>query len=350
MIHKCGLLLLVVFATAKMQAQTTHYRVKLEPDFERHLLRGEEEIEFQRDTGQDSGLIHWQKQSGLQILSAKASEGSVSARDTSVRGLFHAGGSHWVRLLYTASEGRGISWFAARAGFNTAFYCEAWMVCDNTPAQRATLRLEIVLPSSYNMTAVGPGSLSKQWRDKEGEHFVFEQSAPVQTYLFSFAVAQLQVETDGQLSLYVKTASHRVALRKTADAYAFLRGKATVAPINSQYVQAFLPGGEIGQEAAGLALMSDSDLRDLETKDDVALMAHEAAHQWWGVLVGIRSWSDFWLNEGLAEFMADAYLEEHQGKAAYLKQIAATKERMRELREKGMDRPLHWDGWRDAHE
>jgi aminopeptidase N len=91
-------------------------------------------------------------------------------------------------------------------------------------------------------------------------------------------------------------------------------------------------------------------LTNLEQKDNVLEMAHELAHQWWGALVGIRSWSDFWLNEGMADFMMDAYLEHHQGRAAYDQQIATTKKRMDTLREQGHDRPLHWEGWKDAHE
>jgi hypothetical protein len=99
-----------------------------------------------------------------------------------------------------------------------------------------------------------------------------------------------------------------------------------------------------------LALMSEEYLAGLESNDDVALLAHELAHQWWGVSIGIRSWSDFWLNEGMAEFMADAYLEQHQGRAAYDVQIAELKRRMSELRKRGRDRPLHWERWKDAHE
>jgi aminopeptidase N len=79
-------------------------------------------------------------------------------------------------------------------------------------------------------------------------------------------------------------------------------------------------------------------------------MTHELAHQWWGVLVGIRSWSDFWLNEGMADFMTDAYLEEHQGRAAYDRDIATKQERMDKIRAEGKDRPLHWEGWKDAHD
>ena len=243
-----------------------------------------------------------------------------------------------------------MTWFTEDPGFDADFYCEAWMVCDNSPAQRATLVLEIVLPTASGLKAVGPGRLKKEWQNKEGEHSVFEQRAPVQTYLFSFGVAKLNRSLDGQFVLYsADTDAHKVAFTKTADAYAFLRSKAGVDLSDSQYTQASMPE-PIGQEAGGLALMPPNFLTNLEQKDDVQIMSHELAHQWWGVLVGIRSWSDFWLNEGMADFMSDVYVEHHKGRAAYDEQIAAAKKRMDNLREKGQDRPLHWEDWKDAHE
>jgi len=169
--------------------------------------------------------------------------------------------------------------------------------------------------------------------------------------LLSFGIARLEVAMDGRYSIYAqRVGANNVAFAKTADAYAFLRSAASIDPMNSHYTQAFLPGPSMGQEAAGMALMSQDDLRDLLDKDDVQLMAHELAHQWWGVTVGIRSWSDFWLNEGFAEFMSDAYIEKHQGRAAYNQQILELHGRMKKLREEGKDRPLHWEKWKDAHD
>jgi aminopeptidase N len=116
---------------------------------------------------------------------------------------------------------------------------------------------------------------------------------------------------------------HNIAFAKTADAYAFLHSKAGVDFADRQYTQAFMPE-PIEQEAGGLALMPAQYLSKLERGDQVMDMAHELAHQWWGALVGIRSWSDFWLNEGMATFMADAYMEHHNGRAAYDREIALT--------------------------
>jgi aminopeptidase N len=222
------------------------------------------------------------------------------------------------------------------------------MVCDNSPGQRATLTLEIVLPDSSGLSAVGAGLLKKQWRDGQNEHFVFEQNLPVQTYLFSFGIAKLSRSAEGKFIFYAPDGEpHKIGFAKTADAYSLLRSKAGVEFADSQYTQAFMPE-PIEQEAGGLALMPARYLAKLEQGDQVMDMAHELAHQWWGVLVGIRSWSDFWLNEGRATFMADAYLEHYNGRAAYEQEIAWTKDRMEKLRAEGKDRPLHWEAWKDA--
>jgi len=154
----------------------------------------------------------------------------------------------------------------------------------------------------------------------------------------------------GRLSVHAAAAGHAAALQKTAAAEAFFRERATTAPPTRRYAQAFLPERGLGQEAAGLALMSEAYLARLEKEDDVYLMAHELAHQWWGVLVGIRSWSDFWLNEGMATFMADAFVERRQGRPAYDRRIAELQGELAALQKDGKDRPLHYEGWTTASE
>jgi aminopeptidase N len=316
-------------------------------------LHGDETIEFQAD----AGTIEWQKQAGLSVVTANVTDGEATLTEQAVLVRLRSAGKHTLKVRYAATSGRGIKWFAENAGLVTAFYCETWMVCDTSPGQRATIQLEITVPlkpvtnGASGFRAVGPGLRGKERRGADGDHFEFEQSEPVQTYLFSFGVARVAVAIDGMFSIYSQAMDrNKAAFAKTKDAYAFLRAVASIDPLNAHYAQAFLPGPSMGQETAGMALMSQDDLSDLVDKDDVQLMAHEMAHQWWGVTVGIRSWSDFWLNEGFAEFMSDAFIEKHQGRAAYDKQIAELQERMKKLREAGKDRPLHWEKWKDAHE
>ena len=353
-LHSPALCLAIsLFCATASAAQATHYSVKLVPDFERKLLRGEESIEFQAGPG----VVEFQKQPGLQVVSAKVTHGDVAVDDQVVRLHLRSSGRHQLRLKYTAAAARGLRWLDDNAGLFTAFYCEAWMVCDNSPGQRATLqlKLEIPLTTATNgmpaLRAVGPGNQKKERRSHGADHFIFEQRDAVQTYLFSFGIAQLGVATEGKFSVYTpKMDTNPVVFAKTTDAYAFLRNAASVDPINAHYAQAFLPVRSLGQETAGMALLGREDLSDLVEKDDVKLMAHELAHQWWGVTVGIRSWSDFWLNEGFAEFMSDAFVEKHLGRAAYEEQLSELRERLKKLREEGKDRPLHWEKWKDAHE
>lgn len=356
----CGLLWSLQPALAV--AQATHYSVKLVTDFDHRVLEGEEQVEFLAD----EGIVEWQKRETVQIKFAEVTEGKVTVGPKVVIAHLRSGGRHTLRLKYAATAGPGIRWlgegppreFSRFTGLVTAFYCDAWMACDNTPGQKAALRLEIEIPFNKHgpatgLRAVGPGRLSQERRARDGDHFIFELSEPVQTYLFSFGAARLGKAVDGKFSLYAWQMSlNEAVLTRTKDAYAFFRQKAAVDPMDLQYTQAFLPTleSDFGQEAAGLALMSDDYLHLLAEQDDVYLMAHELAHQWWGVLVGIRSWSDFWLNEGFAEFMADAYIEKHQGRTAYERQMEELRRQMHTLREAGKDRPLHWEKWKDSHE
>ena len=323
--------------------EATRYSVTLRPDFKKQVFQGEEQLDFQAA----AGVVQFSKQPGLRIT--KVTGGSLVKDGASVRVRLRKSGRQSLRFRYTVAAGRGLKWLANDKGFLSTFYCDGWMICNDRPDHRASMRLEIVLPPS-DFLPVGPGRLVSSTQVKGERHFVFEQAQPVQTYLFSFAAGRLLSSSDGDFIIYAGAGGHGIALQKTAAAAAFFREKASTEPLNRTYTQVFLPETGLGQEAAGLALMSEEYLQALEREDEVDLMAHELAHQWWGVLVGIRSWSDFWLNEGMAEFMADAFIERHQGRRAYEQRMAKLHQRMLALQKEGKDRPLHWDGWKDAHE
>jgi aminopeptidase N len=44
-----------------------------------------------------------------------------------------------------------------------------------------------------------------------------------------------------------------------------------------------------------------------------SLIPHELAHQWFGDLVTAQDWGNYWLNEGMAEFMPGQYWGVKQG-------------------------------------
>jgi aminopeptidase N len=337
-------MLLCIFITTIAHAQTTHYTLKLNPEFGHQVLRGQETIEVVSD----AGTLELQKQPSLQITQASSDDGEVSVKEQSISVRLQRSGRHKIQFQFVAAAHRGIMWFPGETGLDTAFYCEAWMVCDTAPDQRATLTMEIVVPPISGLTAVGPGQLTKQWTEKDGAHFLFQQSEPVQTYLFSFGIAGLLRSEDGPFVIYAADAgAHRVAFQRTAKAYEFLQNKAGIGLAGAKYTQASMLN-RIAQEAASMALMPKDFFHVLEEEHDDGLMTHELAHQWWGVSVGIRSWSDFWLNEGMADFMQDAFLEQEKGHAAYVHAMEEARQQLEKLRAAGQDRPLHWEGWKDA--
>src|ERR1700757_215140 len=94
------------FGSLAASAQATHYSVKLRADFERHLLNGEERIEFSADRG----VTKWQKKEGLKIIDARVAGGKVTIGENDIRAQLDSGGKHVLRFKYEASAGQGLRW------------------------------------------------------------------------------------------------------------------------------------------------------------------------------------------------------------------------------------------------
>jgi aminopeptidase N len=126
---------------------------------------------------------------------------------------------------------------------------------------------------------------------------------------------------------------------------AFFEERAGVPYPGDSYTQALVAASG-GQELSGLSHMSEAYGRAvLEDATATGLIAHELAHQWWGDLLTNREWTHFWLNEGVATFMASAYKERARGRDAYLADVAAWRRRVEQLRAGGHDRPLVFPDW-----
>lgn len=76
-----------------------------------------------------------------------------------------------------------------------------------------------------------------------------------------------------------------------------------------------------------------------------SLVAHELAHQWWGILVTCESWSDFWLNEGLVTFLVAAYKEVAWGRDEFDRERLLARLRYTRAFADGARRPIVTDAW-----
>jgi aminopeptidase N len=232
-------------------------------------------------------------------------------------------GTRDLSVDYTAAAGPGLK--IAAEGSWGAYHTWRWMVARKDPADRAELKLTVKAPKGWR-TAVSARS-------------------PSPSYVFGFAAGPLAA-TDtnaGRVRLRVLAApgtETRGVHETTAAMLAFFEEKAGVPFPHRTYTQAFLPGAP-PQEMAGMALLSAryGAAFAADPKEDW-LLAHELAHQWWGNLVTCADWNEFWLNEGVATFMAAAWKEHRFGRAAYDRELALARERLDRVRAEGKDRPL----------
>lgn len=239
----------LLLVATRGSAQPSHYAVTLRPDFARQIVDGREEISVVHARGR----LVFHKDPALDLARVDAGSAPVEIGESTVVVIFGAPGRDVIRLSYTAHATRGLRF--AQDSFFTAFYCQAWMVCDPAPGQRATLSLEIIVPPA--LRAAGPGVLGRQWSAVDGEHFRFDVERPVQTYLFSAAAAPLRVASDGRFTILAAAANRFPRpIDETRRAFQFVRGRAGTDPLERPYTQAFVPG-DVEKEAAASALLPE---------------------------------------------------------------------------------------------
>ena len=331
-----------------------HYAVRLEPELATRSVRGEERIELNlsakgREIAFDAGALH--------IDSVRTRGRELQFRRDDKRLIIDLGADqpagHMVSLQirYHGMPEYGLEFHPEQQQLYTIFSTSQWMVAVDAPSERATLDLAVVLPKSWSALATGD-ELPATHVDHEHDLRRWRLATPMPSYVYGFVAGEFQhVQLAGhgsKLDLLVD-AQHmqqaRDTFAATADVLAFFSGKAGVSYPFRRYGQAVVTD-TIGQELAGLSLLSnDYVAKAANGERSIGLVAHEAAHQWWGNAVTCRDWNEFWLNEGMATFMAAVYLQHHDGAAAYADAVTGWRTRLDALRAKGADKPLVFPDW-----
>ena len=258
-----------------------------------------------------------------------------------------------IRVKYHGTPTRGIRFFPDEV--YTAFATSEWMVCNNDPSDLAAYSLRVIVPMGMRVAASG---LAKRETDYNGARVSdWEQAVPIPSFVFGFSAGKFTEanEKEGLITLRYLGKNHtqdqlRRIFRVTGAALRYYRSRSAVAYAQSTYTQV-LAQGSIEQEAAGFTLLSDSyGEQVLKKPDDTWLIAHELAHQWWGIGVACESWTDFWLNEGMATFMANSFLETQYGKERYTAEMERSRQHYEEAKSAGKDRPLSFTGWKTPQE
>jgi aminopeptidase N len=345
------LAVLILCRSVDAQARAVGYEVELSIDFANGTIEGIETLALRGGGEVDLGAAELTISEVMREGTALAFEQS----DGRVRFVVPATeGETRVRLRYRGKPTRGLR-IAAQQAF-TAFHTNHWMVCDTDPAAKATLELALIVPPG--LTAVGCGKPTGQDVLEDGRlRYRFSLERPHSTYLFGFAVAAFTEATSrsGAVALRFLGAPFSAdelqrIFRHTPTMLQFFEERAGVPFPSELYTQVLIPDGP-PQEMAELTVMSERYGRSyLDDPREDFLIAHELAHQWWGNLVTNRTWSDFWLHEGMVTFMVAAYKERFWGRDEYDREMGMARQRYENALAKGEGRPLVHANWKTAEE
>jgi aminopeptidase N len=358
---KIAFLLMTVFFIAEAEAQTAAFDVlaydaRIEPDIAAKAVKGKVSVKF---NSLNNNLAEIQLNAGALEINA-VREGLNSLKFEKKESLLHItlarpaklNEKRELEIEYHGAPRYGIKFFPDQPQVYTLFSTSQWMPCIDAPGDRATFRLNLILPK--DLKTIGNGRFVKQIDLPDNKiASEWEQKNAIPTYVFGFAAGNFRevVENHGKIKLRYLASQQfsendlRQIFRDTADMIDFYESKAGVKYADAVYTQ-ILAAGRAEQEMSSFTALNEEYGRAvLKNEKEIWLGAHELAHQWWGNMVTNRDWTHFWLNEGIATFMTAAYKEHRFGRAEYLSEIEKSKMRYEKVRDAGKDKSLVFPDW-----
>jgi aminopeptidase N len=232
-----------------------------------------------------------------------------------------------------------------------AYWSCDWMYCEQeNPADAATYELRLRVPDSWRTLAPGRRIRSQPLPASKEREDTWRTTTPVPAYAMAWATGPIATVADRaraglqHAALGLPKERLRELTSETSAILAFFEEKSGVPLPGHRYTNLIVPGSA-AQEAGGLGLLGHNEVSaDLRRPDASWVIAHEAAHQWWGLGVRLPSWQNLWLSEGLTVFMTAAWKERRYGRASYEAERTLATTRWQRARDAGWDTPLNYAG------
>jgi len=207
------------------------------------------------------------------------------------------------RLAYVGPEGSYL------------MYASRWFPFHDYAADRATSDITLIVPTGVQVAGTSDDPVTAQASPKEGAtkyHFVHRQ--PVLPGNF---VAGQYVNTNLRFGNYEIQFYAKPGSENRTNSYAEVMGRVLefytrqygTPGFGNRLVVAQIDDDSLDTYSGPGMIFLASKLFDSSRPIPEEKLAREVAYQWWGQTVGLKSFDDAWISQGLAEWSAFAYRE-----------------------------------------
>lgn len=200
-----------------------------------------------------------------------------------------------------------------------------WFPANDHPADKASMRVSITVPSEYAVVANGRQvrRVERRGRGRGWATTTWRADEPMAPYLAFFAAGRFRFAsgTSGGTPWLVAVSrglgpseqrGSMSLMRRTPEILSWLEGALGDYPFSTV-------GGLVTSLPVGFAL--ENQTRPTypylgQGAGAELTVVHELAHQWFGDSVALRRWSDIWLNEGAATYFEWRWSEATAGASA----------------------------------
>lgn len=183
--------------------------------------------------------------------------------------------------------------------------------CNDHPSDKASQEMILEVPKDWKAASNGVlVGVNETPRGTSLWHW--DLNEPHSTYLSVVATGPYVILRDSlgplELNYWVYPQHVPDALRtfnQTPQIMAFFERTYGVKYPWTKYDQILIPGIGGGAESTTASVLGQSTIHDERAEQDFPshwLVAHEAAHQWWGDLVTFKDWGHTWINESFATY------------------------------------------------
>ena len=185
-----------------------------------------------------------------------------------------------------------------------------WFPSNDHPADKATSRIATTIRSDWKV--LSNGMLTDTQYKGDSTTYVWDLNLPNSTYLYVMVAGPFKVIEDSHGDIptnywvYPKDVPHGMrSFHRTPEIMSFFEKEYGVPYPWPKMDQITIPGIGGGAESTTATILGDITIHDEKADKDFPshwLVAHEAAHQWWGDFITMGDWHHAWLNESFGTY------------------------------------------------